>query len=316
LAAPHAHVQLQSCRAIRAILCTTRPPQDHEERNVALLKQQEGKAEDESPSSGATQDHDSHLAWCRGVVCKEGGLRQLFALLESPQVAIVKEAQGVLLLLAGEFEKSSKDEVTVDGLFLGEPEQKTEEEHYDGYDLMCSAITPSTLEHFESLLAIHTQHMERRIAVAQQELSYTRTVIEKLGSARQKLMKDPGSRAKIEEHKANVLQKRKDRAQVAGDVCSFVTSGQTYRSQTIFSCETCGLVGSKCCCAVCARVCHQDHLLTNRRFSSAAFCDCGHLHPKGCLALSSKETAREPSRRRLREHTHSTTHFQDCSKHG
>lgn len=319
LSASNTQVQLQSCRAIRAILCTRLTPQDHEERNVALRKQEDTKTEECSatehykipPCSAMAQEHDSHLAWCRGVVCKEGGLRQLFSLLESPQVAIVREAQRVLLMLAGEFEKSSKDEVTVDGLFLGEPEPKPEDAHFDGYDIMCSSITPSTIEHFESLLSMHAQQAEKRIAAAQQELSYARTVIAKLGNARQKLVKDPSSRSKIEEHKANVQQKRKDRAKLSGDICTFVTSGQSYRSQIIFSCETCGLVGSKCCCAVCARICHRDHLLTNRRFSSAAFCDCGHLHPQGCLALSSEDSVKPNietrSRRRPREDSLSTT---------
>lgn len=47
-----------------------------------------------------------------------------------------------------------------------------------------------------------------------------------------------------------------------------------FRSQHWYHCATCGLVGDKGCCTICALICHVGHDVSYSRYS-AFFCDCG-----------------------------------------
>jgi len=62
---------------------------------------------------------------------------------------------------------------------------------------------------------------------------------------------------------------------VAQGYCTFNVTKKSYAPQFLYHCLTCGLVGNLGCCEVCAKICHKDHKITQRGYSTGFFCDCG-----------------------------------------
>ncbi|GAX11798.1 E3 ubiquitin-protein ligase UBR4 [Fistulifera solaris] len=78
-------------------------------------------------------------------------------------------------------------------------------------------------------------------------------------------------------------------------VCTYVAFSD-FQEQHWYQCFTCGLVGDRGCCSLCALVCHRGHDVSYARKSSF-FCDCGAEQPSNgdtsrvrcrCLSAVSK----------------------------
>jgi hypothetical protein len=61
--------------------------------------------------------------------------------------------------------------------------------------------------------------------------------------------------------------------------CTFAITDKHYQVQEVYSCETCGLSGSKGLCRQCIYTCHFGHNISLVNVDEF-FCDCGHQ--KGC----------------------------------
>ena len=73
------------------------------------------------------------------------------------------------------------------------------------------------------------------------------------------------------------------------EYCSFATTGAEHKTQHFYHCYTCNFVGSKGCCTVCARKCHQGHDVIYAR-STRCYCDCGDgTGPSPCKCLKKPE---------------------------
>ncbi|KAJ4461416.1 putative mitogen-activated protein kinase kinase kinase 11 [Paratrimastix pyriformis] len=83
-----------------------------------------------------------------------------------------------------------------------------------------------------------------------------------------------------------------------GQHCTFADTGVSFVKQMVFRCRTCGLLGSRGCCALCARVCHRGHDLFEAGVMEF-YCDCGYgrgPHPCQCMPSAMPMPMPMPSR--------------------
>jgi hypothetical protein len=71
--------------------------------------------------------------------------------------------------------------------------------------------------------------------------------------------------------------------------CTILRTGTTYVYQPWFHCVTCGLVGDKGCCQICAVTCHAGHTVVGGEYM-VAYCDCGAGDGPPCKCISEKFT--------------------------
>ena len=65
-------------------------------------------------------------------------------------------------------------------------------------------------------------------------------------------------------------------------LCSCSASGRAVVAQEFWTCETCGLMGDRGVCDVCAVKCHKGHVMRTVAVASEGFCDC--YGTEGCQA--------------------------------
>jgi hypothetical protein len=91
--------------------------------------------------------------------------------------------------------------------------------------------------------------------------------------------------------------------EVADEFCTYHRTGKDYELQHWYYCYTCGLMGSKGACSVCARRCHKGHQVVYSRKGNF-FCDCGDRYDSvPCISMPKGKShlKRNASLRRERE---------------
>ena len=57
------------------------------------------------------------------------------------------------------------------------------------------------------------------------------------------------------------------------DSCTFIQTGRKYVDQELYTCHTCKFQDNQVICAICAKTCHTNHIMTR------STCQCPHAHP-------------------------------------
>ena len=79
----------------------------------------------------------------------------------------------------------------------------------------------------------------------------------------------------FEKNPAELTEKGEGASSRFPEVCTYVTDND-FQDQHWYNCGTCGLVGDKGCCSLCAVVCHSGHDVWYSRYGSF-LCDCGEM---------------------------------------
>ena len=59
---------------------------------------------------------------------------------------------------------------------------------------------------------------------------------------------------------------------IFSDSCTFIQTGRTYVDQELYKCHTCEFKDNQVICAICAKTCHANHIVT--RWT----CQCPQVH--------------------------------------
>ena len=110
-------------------------------------------------------------------------------------------------------------------------------------------------------------------------------------SGGRKRSRSSSSRRKQSKGKEVAKEESKDGLPKNGDLtdtgmCTFLTTGETFKTQHTYRCYTCDLINDRGCCAVCVERCHKGHDITYWGYQKF-FCDCGYgsLPFKSCQGL-------------------------------
>jgi len=86
-------------------------------------------------------------------------------------------------------------------------------------------------------------------------------------------------------------QTKKEVTSKHNQICTFSQTGKTFVDQLWWRCQTCWPNREEIgCCEVCAKVCHQGHIVRANNIASPFYCDCGAgTGPNPCKCLSEKK---------------------------